>query len=66
MPTAVEVESLAQQVQGHDDALGVPSGTPRAPRRIPGGLARLGLLPEREVERGVLLLGALHPGAGPE
>ena len=55
---AVEVEALAEQVERHDDALGVPARAAVAPRRRPRRLARLGQLPEREVGRVALVLGA--------
>ena len=41
---------LAQVLEGHGRALDVPPGPTRAPRAVPGGLARLGRLPQREVE----------------
>ena len=47
---AVQVEALAQQVERHDDAFGVPPRPARAPWRLPPRLARLGRLPEHEVD----------------
>jgi hypothetical protein len=58
----VQVEPIAQQVERHDDALGVPPGPTRPERRVPRGLAGLGGLPQREVERRTLLGVDLHPG----
>ena len=60
--TGVQVESLSQQVEAHDNALGVPTRSAFAPRRWPGRFARFGQLPEREVAR-VPLLG--RPDQGP-
>src|ERR1700677_2113840 len=56
LSTAMQVEPLAQQVQRHDDALGVPAGPAPAPGRVPTGLPRLGLLPQGEIERRALVL----------
>ena len=61
LPTAVQVEPLAEQVERHHHALGVPPGPAQAPRRLPARLALLGLLPEREVQRGPLVLVRLDP-----
>ena len=47
---------VAEQVERHHHALGVPARPARAPRRRPRRLARLGLLPEHEVDRRALLL----------
>ncbi len=62
----VEVETFAQQVERHDHAFGVPARPAFAPRGRPCGLARFGVLPENEIERGTLgrLRAGLHPGAG--
>ena len=60
LTAAVQVEILAQQVEAHDHALAVPSGTPVAPRRRPRRLARLGQLPQDEVGRVTLVVGAEH------
>ncbi len=54
-PPAVQVEPLAQKVERHDHALGVPAGPTGTERRVPARLARFGLLPEREVDRRALL-----------
>ncbi len=61
----VEVEPVAEQVQGHDHALGMPARPARPPRRVPARLTRLGRLPEGEVDRGSLpgLLSHFDPGA---
>jgi hypothetical protein len=59
---AVHVEVEAEKPLGHGRALDVPAGTPVSPGRRPVGvLALLGRLPEREVERIVLAVGALDP-----
>ena len=63
---AVDVEAGAQVAQAHGRALDVPARAPHPPGALPRGLARLGRLPDGEVER-VLLVGlALDPGAGLE
>ena len=49
MATAMDVELLAEVIEGHRRALDVPSRPAIAPRALPRGLARLGQLPEREV-----------------
>ena len=63
----------AQVLGGHGGALQVPAGTARAPGGVPGGLAGLGALPQREVARvalGIVGLGVIggahviHPLAG--
>ena len=51
-PAAVQVEPLAQQLERHHHALGVPARATVAPRRRPRRLARLGQLPQREVGAG--------------
>ena len=60
---AVDVERLAQIAVRHRRALDVPAGPPGAPRALPRRLARLGALPEREVERAALLLADLDARA---
>ena len=57
-PAAVQVEALAEQAEAHHDALAVPARPPVAPRRRPRRLARLGQLPQGEVGRVALALGA--------
>ncbi len=47
--TGVQIEAFTQQVQAHDDALGVPPGTSGSPRRGPRRLPLLGQLPQRKV-----------------
>ena len=64
LAAAVDVEALAEQLQGHDHALGVPARPARAPGRVPRGLPRLGLLPEHEVQRRALLVLDLDAGSG--
>ena len=53
---AVDVDGDAQGGLGHGRALDVPAGATRAPGALPGGLAGLARLPEREVG-GVALAG---------
>ncbi|MNX88160.1 hypothetical protein D3C86_1201200 [compost metagenome] len=61
---AVDVDGQAQRLLDHGRAFDVPAGTPRAPRRRPGRLVRLGRLPQDEVVR-ILLVGRdLDAGAG--
>ena len=60
LPAAVQVEPLAEQVEAHHDALAVPAGTAIAPRRRPRRLVGLGELPQHEVGRMPLLVGAEH------
>src|SRR5665647_2740679 len=50
-PAAVHVEAGPEVAQAHGRALDVPAGTAPAPRALPGRLARLGGLPDGEVER---------------
>jgi len=58
----VNLEVEAQQRLGHRRALDMPAGAAAAPRRVPGGvLAWLVRLPEGEIERVALELGAFHP-----
>src|SRR6185436_11213051 len=64
LPAAVEIERLAQVLHRHGRALDVPAGTPRSPGARPRRFARLGSLPEREVERIPLRLAHLDPDAG--
>ena len=61
---AVDVDLLAEVLDGHRGALDVPAGAALAPRAVPGGLAGLGALPEREVDGALLLLAGLDAGAG--
>ena len=57
---AVDLEADAEQLLGHRRALDVPARAPAAPGRVPGGvLALLLRLPEREIERVLLAIGAL-------
>ena len=60
---AVDVEGLTQQVHRHGHALNVPAGATRPPRGFPYWLARLGCLPESEVQWIGLVGVHLHPGA---
>jgi hypothetical protein len=50
-PAEMEVERLAQVRAAHRRAFDMPARPPRAPGTVPGRLARLGRLPQREVER---------------
>ena len=56
-PATVDIEVLAEDRPAHRRALDVPARPARAPRALPRRLARLGLLPEREVGRRPLPLG---------
>ena len=59
---AVDLEVEPEQLLGHRRALDVPARPAAAPGRLPGRvLARLLRLPQREVERVPLALGALDP-----
>ena len=61
----VDVERLAQVLDGHHGALDVPAGAARADRRLPERLAFLGRLPQREIARvGLLVLVHVHARAG--
>src|SRR5690606_31714291 len=55
---AVNVEDLAQAADGHHRAFDIPAGPTRAPAPLTAQLARLGRLPEHEVQR--ILLGLTH------
>src|SRR5439155_18495521 len=46
---SVQIERCAEIFHGHRGALDVPSGPARSPRTLPGGLAGLRGLPEREI-----------------
>ena len=64
---AVDVEVVAEQVRAHRRALDVPARAALAPRRRPLDLARLldlGVLPQHEVERVVLVLRHVDALAG--
>ncbi len=63
-PAAVKVEGLSQELAAHGRALDVPAGATLAPRAVPRGLAGLGGLPQRKVERLALLLSDLDALAG--
>ena len=52
----VNIDRHAQIAMHHGSALGVPTGTALAPRRIPHRLTGLGGLPQSEVERIALVL----------
>src|SRR5918993_2196824 len=51
---AVDVGPLRQVLANHRGALDVPAGPSGTPGALPGRLARLGGLPQREVERALL------------
>ena len=58
----VDLEADAEHLLGHRRALDVPARAPAAPGRVPGGVLALLLgLPEREVERILLAIGAFDP-----
>ena len=57
---AVDVELGTEVLLGHRRALEVPAGPAGTPRGVPGRLALLGALPEREVQR--VLLGVASSG----
>ena len=63
--TAMDVEVIAQSAGGHGGAFDMPAGAAGAPGGSPGGLARLGGLPEGEVQGVTLGLPRLDatPGA---
>ena len=63
-PPRVQVEARPQVLERHGRALDVPSWPSLPPGRAPARLARLGGLPEREVERVALGLARLDPRAG--
>ena len=65
-PPGVDVERGSQVFGRHRRTFDVPTGTARPPRRLPGGLPRLGRLPQGEVQRVALGLPRLHPGPGPQ
>ena len=64
LAATVDVELAPQQRPGHRRALDVPARPTRAPRTGPARFARLGRLPQHEVERVLLGLAHLHPLAG--
>src|SRR3990172_7897004 len=61
---AVDVDLLAQVLEGHGRALDVPAGAARPPGAVPGGLARLGRFPEGEVAGVLLVVTGLDTRAG--
>ncbi len=61
-PATVHVESLTQRADRHRRTFDVPARTTGTPGRIPTGFARLGRLPQSEIER--ILLGLAHLDAG--
>src|SRR5262249_39003013 len=63
-PAAVDVERRADQLHRHGRALDGPAGPALAPRAVPGRLAGLGRLPQREVAGVALLVADLDAGAG--
>jgi len=52
----VQIEAVTEKFHGHCRALDVPSRPAFTEWRLPGGFARLGCLPQREVAHGVLLV----------
>ena len=63
LPTAVDVDGLAQVAVGHGGTLDVPARPALSPGRVPIGLPRFRRLPEGEVQR--VLLHIVHINAGP-
>src|SRR4029450_11935524 len=63
LAAAVKVERGAEILHGHRGALDVPPRPTRSPRTVPGGLARLRGLPQREIARIALALVHLDTGA---
>ena len=61
---AVDVEGVAENFRAHGRALDVPARTAAAPLGLPLGFARLGALPEHEVERVALAGRHVDAGAG--
>ena len=61
---AMDVEGVTERLGRHRRALDVPTRPPRAPRRLPGGFAGLGRLPQREVQRIALGLAGLDTRPG--
>ncbi len=60
---AMDVEPGAQVLQAHRRALDVPARPSRSPGAVPGGLIRLGALPQSEVQRIGLVLPHVDPRA---
>src|SRR5690606_34862461 len=65
-PAAVNVEARPEDVVGHGRALDVPARPALAPWRRPVWLARLGALPQHEIERIALGLVHVHARPGPQ
>ena len=63
LPAAVNVNRLAEVTQVHRRAFNVPAGATLAPRAVPGRLARLCALPEREIQRVFFLGGDVNARA---
>ncbi len=59
-PSPVDVEPRSQVLHTHCRALDVPSRPARPPGAVPGGLSRLGSLPQSEIERIGLVLPHAH------
>src|SRR6201999_4453587 len=52
----MEIEGVAEELHRHRGALDMPAGPAITERRLPGGLAGLSGLPEREVAGGILVV----------
>ncbi len=66
LAAAVDVERLTEIADGHGRALDMPARPPGSPRAVPGGLAGLRALPQREVAGVALAFVDLHASAGQE
>ena len=59
----VEVETLTQKVEAHDDTFGMPTRPTSAEWCLPSGLSGLRRLPQSEVERASLFRMRFNPGS---
>src|SRR3954454_5143887 len=58
----MDIRPVGQVLLDHRRALDVPAGTSWSPRALPGGLTGLGGLPQREVQRTLLVAGRAFLG----
>jgi len=63
-PTGVNVEAVAEVVAAHRRALDVPPGTPATPRALRAPLVLRAALPQREIQRIVLVAVFFNARAG--